>query len=66
VKQKAFTIIEIMLVMIIIGILSIGIGSFYDYNSKTQRYKAETCMNNLNGELQGFMRTAFTSKALQS
>lgn len=51
--------------MIIIGILSIGVGSFYDYNSKTQRYKAETCMNNLNGELQWFMRAAFTSKQLR-
>ncbi|MDR0607902.1 MAG: type II secretion system GspH family protein [Candidatus Peribacteria bacterium] len=65
-KQKAFSIMEMVLVMVIVGILVVGIGSFLTYDEQTRRYKAETCLNQLNGELQGFMKAAMTSKALKS
>jgi prepilin-type N-terminal cleavage/methylation domain-containing protein len=66
VKKRAFTLIEIVIVIAIIGILSVGIVSFLDNGEKTKLYQAETCLNEINGKLKNFTNAAMTSKKLQT
>jgi len=56
--------IELVIVIAIIGILSVGVASFLNDREKTQIYKAETCMNNINGDIKNFTNAALTSKML--
>jgi prepilin-type N-terminal cleavage/methylation domain-containing protein len=65
VKTRAFTMVEIIMVITIIGILSIGIVSFFDSNERTKMYKAETCLNEINGKVKNFTNSALTSKQLR-
>jgi prepilin-type N-terminal cleavage/methylation domain-containing protein len=65
VKTRAFTMVEIIMVITIIGILSIGIVSFFDNNERTKMYKAETCLNEINGKVKNFTNAALTSKQLR-
>ena len=63
-KKRAFSLVEIIIVMAIIGILSIGVTSFLSYQEKTKTYDAEACMNGINREIKKFTNAALTSKQL--
>jgi prepilin-type N-terminal cleavage/methylation domain-containing protein len=65
VKTRAFTMVEIIMVITIIGILSIGMVSFFDNNERTKMYKAETCLNEINGKVKNFANSALTSRQLK-
>jgi Tfp pilus assembly protein PilE len=58
--------VEIIMVITIIGILSIGIASFFDNNERTKLYKAETCISEIDGKIKNFTNAAFTSKQIKT
>jgi Tfp pilus assembly protein PilE len=57
--------VEIVIVITIIGILSIGIAPFFDNNERTKLYKAETCINEIDGKIKNFANAALTSKQIR-
>lgn len=62
-KQYWFTIVELFAAVIILGILT-GIWIWTLSTRNAEKYKAETCINTIYGELSSFIHTASSSKIL--
>ncbi|MDR0369627.1 MAG: prepilin-type N-terminal cleavage/methylation domain-containing protein [Candidatus Peribacteria bacterium] len=63
-KAKAFTLVEIVITICIIGILAVGIVSLSGDKELTKMYRAESCINEIDGKIKVFMNAALTSKKL--
>lgn len=63
-KAKALTLVEITITICIIGILAVGIVSLSWDKELTKMYRAENCINEIDGKIKNFMNAALTSKKL--
>ena len=63
--KKAFTLVETLVLIAIIGILSVGIASFLSETERTKMLQAESCMNEINATIKNFTNAAMTSKQLK-
>jgi prepilin-type N-terminal cleavage/methylation domain-containing protein len=63
--KKAFTLVEIMIIISIIGILSAGIVSFLSDTERRKMLHAESCLNEMNASIKNFTNAAMTSKQLK-
>lgn len=62
-KIHAFTLSEILIVLVMMGIIATAMMVYLsDPEEKTIMYKAEWCLNTINGELQNSLMIALTSK----
>jgi Tfp pilus assembly protein PilE len=64
--KKAFTLVEIMIIISTIGILSAAITSFFSDTDRRQMLNAESCLNEMNASIKTFTNAAMTSKQLRS
>lgn len=65
-KKSAFTLIELVLVLMTIGLLVMGMVSFLSDRSTRQKYQAEICFNQLSQQLDNFVNAALMGKKLQT
>lgn len=65
-KKSAFTLIELVLVLMTIGLLVMGMVSFLSDRSTKQKYQAEICFNQLSQQLDNFVNAALMGKKLQT
>ena len=63
-KTRAFTMLEIIIVIVTIGLLTIGILSYIRDDENTVRYKAEACLNKIQAEVTNYAHAALTSKKI--
>jgi prepilin-type N-terminal cleavage/methylation domain-containing protein len=63
-KVKGLTLIEITITICIIGILAVGIVSLSGDRELATFYRAESCINEIDGKIKVFMNAALTSKKL--
>jgi len=63
--KKAFTLIEIVIVIALIGILMISFKQIFQLKNKDVLY-GQTCSNYIYGDLNNFINSAITNKALYS
>jgi prepilin-type N-terminal cleavage/methylation domain-containing protein len=64
-KKKGFTVLELVIVIVIIGILMLAFKGSFQIKNRDNLY-AEACINNLYGEISNYLYTAITSKAISS
>ena len=62
--KKAFTLVEVLLILSIIGILTAAITSFVQESDRRKILYAETCLNNMDANIKNFVNAAMTSKKL--
>ena len=62
-KKKSFTLIEMLIVITIIGILMLVFRNMFQ-GGNSQVLEAQSCVNNLYGEIKGFVTTADTNKGI--
>ncbi|MDR0282594.1 MAG: type II secretion system GspH family protein [Candidatus Peribacteria bacterium] len=63
-NTKAFTMLEIILVIVTIGLLAMGILSYIRDDEHTTRYKAEACLNKIQAKVTNYVNAALTSKKI--
>jgi len=63
-KKLWFTLIEILIVLIVIGVLSMGMMTYLGWNDeRALMFKAEGCLTTIDGKVQNFLNYALTSKS---
>lgn len=61
--KKAFTLLEILIVVVIIGLLLMGLQNLLKFEKKNLLW-AKTCANMVYGDVRNFAQSAFTAKAV--
>ena len=63
-KAKGFSLVEITIAICLIGLLATSIIALSGDKELANLYKAESCINGINGKIKNFMNAALTSKRL--
>lgn len=64
-KKKGFTLVEILIVIMIIGILFVAFKSLFQVNNKDILY-SQACVENIYGEINNFVQAGLHSKVMYS
>lgn len=63
--KKGYTLVELIIVIVIIGILMIAFRSIFQVGNRDSLY-GEACINNLYGDVSNYLYSAITSRAISS